>query len=773
MKLNLSSKAKTLEDLGKVVTGAEVLPLVRFNVKSFASEKNNIISECIKTFSTNVIVRSSSANEDNNIVSNAGAFKSVADIRPSEKEIEAAVNEVISSYGESINDRDEVFIQPMLKDVTMSGVVFTADIDTLASYYIINYDTSGSTTSVTGGEKADLHTFISVKDYNCEKDHKISAVISACRECEEIFNNEYLDIEFAFSGDRLYILQVREIVRDDKVDLKDVDLMKSLEKLYSKIKKLNSAHPKLLGSKSIFGVMPDWNPAEIIGIKPKRLAISLYKELITDEIWAYQRDNYGYRNLRSFPLLVTFLGVPFIDVRVSFNSFIPKSLDESIASKLVEYYLEKLASNSTQHDKVEFEIVFSCYFFGLNNKLSKLMQHGFNENELKRIEFSLLELTNNVINTKEGLYKNDLNKIELLEEKYDSIINSQLSLVDKIYWLIEDCKRYGTLPFAGVARAAFIAIQILNSFADKGILTLEQKNNFLNSLNTVSKKLSNDKNCMNKNDFLSVYGHLRPGTYDICSSRYDEAYDFYFSDTECSPEDTEFNFTDKQMDRINLMLVEHGIKCNGNELIQFIKEAIEGREYAKFAFTKHLSKILCLIEEFGNKQGISREDLAYLDIQQVKNLYATLDHREVKDIFESDIEKNKEYYRYTKAVKFPGLIINENDIYSFFMEKNEPNFITLNQVNAETICIDSSKNSDYSGKIVLIKSADPGFDYLFAKNIAGLITCYGGANSHMAIRCAELGIPAVIGCGENTFQEYSRAKRISIDAANKQVKIIV
>lgn len=33
--------------------------------------------------------------------------------------------------------------------------------------------------------------------------------------------------------------------------------------------------------------------------------------------------------------------------------------------------------------------------------------------------------------------------------------------IEKIYWLLEDCKRYGTLPFAGVARVAFIAVQIL------------------------------------------------------------------------------------------------------------------------------------------------------------------------------------------------------------------------------------------------------------------------------------------------------------------------
>ena len=72
----------------------------------------------------------------------------------------------------------------------------------------------------------------------------------------------------------------------------------------------------------------------------------------------------------------------------------------------------------------------------------------------------------------------------------------------------------------------------------------------------------------------------------------------------------------------------------------------------------------------------------------------------------------------------------------------------------------------------MIKSADPGYDYLFSKKISGLITQYGGANSHMAVRCAELGIPAVIGVGEYNFTKWSKAKILEIDAVNKHVKII-
>ena len=38
-------------------------------------------------------------------------------------------------------------------------------------------------------------------------------------------------------------------------------------------------------------------------------------------------------------------------------------------------------------------------------------------------------------------------------------------------------------------------------------------------------------------------------------------------------------------------------------------------------------------------------------------------------------------------------------------------------------------------------------------------------NSHMAIRCAEFGIPAAIGCGEQRFDSLLKATHILLDAA--------
>ena len=77
-----------------------------------------------------------------------------------------------------------------------------------------------------------------------------------------------------------------------------------------------------------------------------------------------------------------------------------------------------------------------------------------------------------------------------------------------------------------------------------------------------------------------------------------------------------------------------------------------------------------------------------------------------------------------------------------------------------------------SGKIICIENADPGFDWIFSYKIDGLITMWGGANSHMAIRSGELGLPAVIGAGQLLFEKWSRAHILFIDCPGQRVEMI-
>jgi phosphoenolpyruvate-protein kinase (PTS system EI component) len=100
-----------------------------------------------------------------------------------------------------------------------------------------------------------------------------------------------------------------------------------------------------------------------------------------------------------------------------------------------------------------------------------------------------------------------------------------------------------------------------------------------------------------------------------------------------------------------------------------------------------------------------------------------------------------------------------------------PNYIGLKSVIADAEMI-SERQVSLSGKIVMISEADPGYDWLFSHNIAGLITQYGGANSHMAIRSAEIGLPAAIGVGEKLYEEVIQANRLELDCLGKRIRVI-
>lgn len=109
------------------------------------------------------------------------------------------------------------------------------------------------------------------------------------------------------------------------------------------------------------------------------------------------------------------------------------------------------------------------------------------------------------------------------------------------------------------------------------------------------------------------------------------------------------------------------------------------------------------------------------------------------------------------------------DIDVIDIDEARPNFITNKKVEADIVNLDEEDGTDITGKIVVVTKADPGYDWIFTKNIAGFVTKYGGAASHMAIRCAEFGIPAAIGCGEKIFNSVRMMKRMELDCEEGRI----
>ena len=776
MSLAFSTKAGTLATLQGVLKSAHIAPLLVFTVGDWQTDKKACLGGIVNALGAGPwIVRSSCAREDSEQGSNAGAFLSLPSV--SFDELVPSVERVITAYGE-VNQTDEVLIQPMLTNVVRAGVAFSHDPNTCAPYRVINWSEGNDTALVTGGSGG--RVWQQAANSPIPSPPTLLPIVTLLHELLELFENDPVDCEFAVTrcvdegegagAEVLWLLQARPLILAKEPE-SEVNQAARLRNIQSKVERGMQPHPFLMGNTTVYGVMPDWNPAEIIGVRPKPLSLSLYRELVTDSIWAYQRHNYGYRNLRSFPLMPHFFGLPYIDVRLSFNSFIPADMDDGLAARLVDHYIDRLLSEPMLHDKVEFEIVFSCYTFDLPNRLDQLSTAGFSKDDCDQLTQSLRKLTNRILHPTNGLWRSDAAKLKTLGQRRRALLDSNADPLARIYWLLEDAKRYGTLPFAGLARAGFVAVQLLKSLVETGIFSTSDYEAFIEGVSTVTGQLSRDRSVLDKATFLAQYGHLRPGTYDIESPRYDEAPEIYFDwgRQPLTPEPVKpFSLTLPQMRQISQFLQSHGLESDPVGLLDFMQAGIELREMAKFQFTRNLSDVLALITEVGEEHNIDREELAYCDIGVFKELHIAAG--DASSALLVSIEQGKARYAETLKTALPPLISKPSDIWAFEWPEASPSFISQKQVTALVATHNSHKTLD--GMIVCIPNADPGFDWLFAHPLAGLVTAWGGPNSHMAIRAGELGLPALIGAGDVLYRRIAAAKRVHIDCAGRRVEVL-
>ena len=767
--MKLTNKAETLKKLR--LRNSNIPKLKIYKIKNFKKNKTRVLNNIRLNFKSNIAIRSSSPNEDQLNKSNAGKYKSYLNVNSKNTtDVENKITDVIKSYKKNLNS-GHFFIQEMVKDIFISGVVLTRNLENYSPSLNVNYFIGTDSANVTSGKKGSK-SFVYIENNKYKVNKKFKNLIKSVKEIKKILKNDHLDIEFIIDKKKqVHILQVRNQVIPKKSLKKNNDLI-YLEKLEKKINKLQLKHYSLFGNTTFFGVMPDWNPAEIIGIKPKPLAVSLYKELITDKVWAQNRKFYGYKDLSQFNLMTTFYGTPYIDVRIDFNSWIPKELPDRISDKLVNFYLNLFKKKKFLHDKIEFEIVITCLSLSTEKKINKRLKNLFTIKEKKFFLKNLSKLNKIALSQ----INNDLELLKELEIKQNLIKNSKIYFIDKIYWLLEDCKKFGTLPFSGLARCAFISLEILNSFVEEKIFTENDKLKFIASIKTINVQMSEDLS-RDKNLFIKKYGHLRPGTYEITSPNYKENFKNYFHDYKKNlnlknKPKKNYTFSYEQKKKINIFIKKTKIYRNFDELILFIKKSIKYREYSKFIFTKSIDMIFKNLEYFGIKYKIKKSDLSYLNIFDILNLYHDLSGKKPVAYIKKRIIENKKKYTENKDINLPDIIISGKDLFLQDKENARVNYISNKIVTLKIIEFKKQKFNDNFDGAICIENADPGFDFLFTRNMKGLITKYGGQNSHMAIRCAELNLPALIGVGEQIFNKIIESKSIRIDCVLKKIDLI-
>ena len=769
---SLTTKAAVLSRLSAAGISSIVPIGLTLTYENWSSDRLSCISQVINIFGegTPLIVRSNASTEDQFGQSQAGRFLSVPNV-VNNAALHDAIDRVFQSYGDNV-DQESVLIQEYFSSFDIVGVAFFPDPNTGSGYTVVNYAINADTDVITSGQ-GNYNTWYLGPDTagNKAPEAELALVPDAVEEILKTINWHTVDIEFGIRDGKLYLFQCRPLVgvRSSTPPKKLISLIKHAQAQF-----IDATSPRvgILGSKTCIGVMPDWNPAEIIGLRPRPLALSLYQSLVTDDIWARRRSNYGYRKIPMTPLLRVINGVPYVDVRKSLNSLIPDNMEEALSAHIVDICIDLLARQPDVHDKVEFQVIPTCYQPGIHQLLSDRFVGQLNSFQQKKYAEALRFLTIGILRNYPVLAREEDLGLLRLKETSASISDPSEKPLSTARLLFDACAQFGTPSFVGQARRAFIAVSMLRSFESQGITSPGFSQALLSSTATVASDFQKDRSEMSYDQLMSKYGHLRPGTYDIRAPRYDEMPPEVFSknrDGGGERMDRHFNIDDRDRHNIDRWLKDEGFGLDSYEFIEFCRGSIIDRERGKFEFTRALSDGLRALVRFGDLNDISRDRLSYLTYSDVVDLSSKPEMGHAA-MCSSRSKKRQKRYQALGSFVPPTVAFSSEDFNSFVLSEGHPNYIGESIITADVVML--TEGADLAGRVVCIEGADPGYDWIFGTGVKGLVTMYGGSNSHMAIRAHELSLTAVIGAGPVLYRRWSSYSRILIDPYGRRVSRI-
>jgi hypothetical protein len=194
---------------------------------------------------------------------------------------------------------------------------------------------------------------------------------------------------------------------------------------------------------------------------------------------------------------------------------------------------------------------------------------------------------------------------------------------------------------------------LLRSAKSEGVLSEQAYNEFMQSIETVSHRFAGEAaevaaGSKSWASFVADYGHLRPGTYDITSKSYAEDPEHYLAPTveqarlhPASSEAAAPSTWVAERDGFVAALVAQGIDTTGPQIEAFLRQAIEGREYAKFVFTRHLSAALDALVAYGAEYEVEREQLALIPLSVFRILANQPDAYDTKRWLQAAAEEGR------------------------------------------------------------------------------------------------------------------------------------
>lgn len=732
------------------IQSADIPAFLLVPVKKWREKPSEVQEVCEKTFGgVRVAVRSDAAIEDGLLASHAGEFRTVLDVCIGQ--LAPAVDEVVSSLPG--HAADGVIIQRMAPLPRYVGVASTHRIADGAPWYCIEW-AEHDTASVTGGRANGRQVCVArdAADALVAEPFKSPEALALrlLKEVEDVAGNLPLEIEFVLcEGKRhsltAHLLQMRPLAtprhwpapggRPGRGRLPSLHFLRVADQ-----------EPGVEGSGTVLSLMADWNPAELIGAHPRPLALSLFKELIADGVWWQARARLGYAPVPvpHIPLLRVLRGRPFVDVRRSANSLVPAGLEPATRARLVDHWVRSLCQEPALHDKVEFRIFRSVQDFGLG----QWEDSGLSRQAHMQWKACLRALTAGLIGTTSGTALEFWSRI---------VSGLERDVLAGWTWgkLLDRC-REGTLAFAALARLAFAGESQLRSAVVRGALTADR---------ALSLRAAARRSFPSSTHTAANSGHLRPGTFDITQpawSGYGDAPETLAGSRALTET---FVLRAHEIRALESLLQEAGLPHCSSQWITFVQRSASAREWAKFVFSRHLSAALEDIATLAKDVGMDREQSSWLTLAQLRR-GMELSPRDRSVLWLRWADRARQVHaQEARLVTGPVLrTVRDRDIADSLGAL--PNFVGVKTVRGPLVLLDDPAPRglpELLGAVVLVSKADPGFDWLFGRGVVGLITEWGGANSHMAIRCAEFGLSAAIGCGPSVYASARLSRSATID----------
>ncbi len=772
------TKAEMLVAARRHLRSASVPPLVHFSVADWNARPRAILRRIAEAIDGPVAVRSSARDEDGWRISRAGHYATLLRVPNDPDALADAITRVAVPL--AANPAHRVLVQAMATNVVASGVVTTCDPATGTPYYVVEFDMSERTDTVTSGVVVPSTAVVfRGAPSSLVRDRMVRSVLVLARDAERWRRNGALDIEFAVTATgRVALLQVRPLPRSRSAAPPTVAVVAgTLARCARIVRTCGRRQLGIAGATTILAQMSDWNPAELLGVHPTPLAASVFGALVSDDVWQRARATMGYRRVPGVPLVRVVAGRPYVDVRASFNSFLPASTSSRAAGALVDAWIARLAARPELHDRVELEVAETAIDFAFRQRHATSYGNVLRSADFADWSDALRALTNRAVSLGPT---SSLSRARALATRMGQVTAPPDATLVHALRLLAACRRTGTLPFAIVARHAFIAEALLRSAVIRGAWSAARLDAFRSAQPSVHRRVACDlarvaSGHLDVRAFLRRFGHLRPSSFDVTSLRYDQRPELFVFGTgrnAVAPTRSRFIATRAELHALDLLAREAALACDGRAVLRHAAMAIVARDEVKFALSRLLSDALEGVVSWGAMHGLPRGDVAFLTLRELdacarRRRTRDADVRALADV----VATRRAVFAEEAPVRLAPLLRDVRDLYVPPTLPASPTFVTRRTVTAPVALLaGSDRSTKVARRIVCIESADPGFDWIFAHPIAGLVTGFGGGNSHMAIRCIEADVPAVLGVGETAFAALSGAHVVELRCAERTAR---